>query len=62
MYIYVYTYMYKYVYTYEHINTHTHVYTHLDGRIEGWLRIVGSLKVYVSIAQYRLFYRALLQK
>ena len=27
-----------------------------------WLRYVGSLKSYVSFAQYRLFYRALLQK
>ena len=28
----------------------------------GWLRVVGSLKLYVSFAEYRLFYRALLQK
>ena len=28
----------------------------------GWLRLVGSLKSYVSFAEYRLFYRALLQK
>jgi len=28
----------------------------------GWLRFVGSLKSYVSFAEYRLFYRALLQK
>ena len=28
----------------------------------GWLRLVGSLKSYVSVAEYRLFYRALLQK
>ena len=27
-----------------------------------WLRLVGSLKSYVSFAEYRLFYRALLQK
>ena len=27
-----------------------------------WLRLVGSLKVQVSLAEYRLFYRALLQK
>jgi len=27
----------------------------------GWLRLVGSLKLYVSFAEYRLFYRALLQ-
>ena len=28
----------------------------------GWLRLVGSLKIYVSFAEYCLFYRALLQK
>jgi len=28
----------------------------------GWLRSVGSTKLYVSFAEYRLFYRALLQK
>ena len=27
----------------------------------GWLRLVGSLKSYVSFAEYCLFYRALLQ-
>ena len=28
----------------------------------GWLRLVGSLKLHVSFAEYSLFYRALLQK
>jgi len=28
----------------------------------GWLRWVGSIKLWVSFAEYRLFYRALLQK
>jgi len=28
----------------------------------GWLRLVVSLKSYISFAEYRLFYRALLQK
>ena len=28
----------------------------------GWLPLVGSLKLQVSFAEYRLFYRALLQK
>jgi len=28
----------------------------------GWLRLVGSLKLQVSIEEYSLFYRALLQK
>jgi len=30
--------------------------------IMGWLRLVGSLKLYASFAEYRLLYRALLQK
>jgi len=28
----------------------------------GWLRLVGSLELQVSFAEYRLFYKALLQK
>jgi len=28
----------------------------------GWLRLVGSLKLWVSSAEYHLFHRALLQK
>jgi len=28
----------------------------------GWLRLVGSLKIWVSFAEYCLFYRAFLQK
>jgi len=28
----------------------------------GWLRSVGSFKLHISFAEYRLFYRALLQK
>jgi len=28
----------------------------------GWLRSVGSIRLWVSFAEYRLFYRALLQK
>jgi len=27
----------------------------------GWLRLVGSFKLYISFAEYSLFYRALLQ-
>ena len=27
-----------------------------------WLGLVGSIKLYVSFAEYRLFYRSLLQK
>ena len=28
----------------------------------GWLRLVGSLKSYVSFAEYRLIYRVILQQ
>ena len=35
--------------------THSHV-------VMGWLRLVGSLKSYVSFAEYGLFYRAFLPK
>jgi len=31
-------------------------------RYRGWLRLVGSMKLQVSFAEYSLFYRALLQK
>ena len=41
-----------------------HSWQHHNCRIKrmGWLRLVGSLKLQVSFAEYRLFYRALLQK
>ena len=38
-----------------HSNAHT---TYMGG----WLRLVGSIKLHISFAEYRLFYRALLQK
>jgi len=43
--------------SYIHIRTlHPYMYP------MGWLRSVGSIKLWVSFAEYRLFYRALLQK
>jgi len=33
-----------------------------EKRPMGWLRLVGSLKLLVSFAEYHLFYKALLQK
>ena len=45
--------------------------SHFSGRIShigksllnmGWLTLVGSIKLYVSFAEYHLFYRAPLQK
>jgi len=46
-----------------------YVYMHLNMHVcekicvsMGWLPLVGSLKLYVSFAEYPLFYRALLQK
>jgi len=42
---------------------HPCIYGLIDGYIDmGWLRLVGSIKLQVSFAEYRLFYRALLQK
>jgi len=44
---------------------HTSIINYLRAmhiRIMGWLRLVGSLKLQVSFAEYHLFYRVLLQK
>ena len=50
---------------------HTHAHTHIlllksqpatQVLCMGWLRSVGSIRLQVSFAEYRLFYRALLQK
>jgi len=38
------------------------LYSHRIALHMRWLQLVGSLKLSVSFAQYRLFYRALLQK
>ena len=46
------------IFTCEYMYTH-HMCAYID---MGWLRLVGSLKLQVSFAEYRLFYRALLQK
>ena len=45
-----------------HIHVHTLVYDNLESAGMGWLRLVGSFKLYVSFAEYRLLYRAVLQK
>jgi len=36
--------------------------SHASRLTMGWLRLVGSLKLQVSFAEYSLFYRALLRK
>jgi len=41
----------------QYMHSHSHSNTHM-----GWLRLVGSSKLYVSLAEYSLFYRALFQK
>jgi len=51
--------------TFTHTNVlHTRVCAHMNESCHtvsmGWLRLVGSLKLYVSSAEYRLFYKALL--
>ena len=57
-------------YTYM-LHTHTCIYTCMHEHacqqmltitLIGWLRLVGSLKLQVSFAEYCIFYRALLQK
>ena len=70
--IHIFTYMFRYIHIYKYgifINTlyssseidpgipFLHTYIHM-----GWLRSVGSIKLYVSFAEYCLFCRALLQK
>ena len=42
---------------YKHVNTDRQYNSTV-----GWLTLVGSLKLQVSSAEYRLFYRAFLQK
>jgi len=59
MYIYKLIYICIYIYIYIYISTHLYVHTHIH---MGWLRLVGSIKLKDFFAEYRLFYRALLQK
>jgi len=74
IYIYIYythTYIYVYVYIYINLFIHTYIYMSqttqlvsvlMSAETTGWLRLVGSIKLYVSFAEYSLFYRSLLQK
>ena len=43
------------------LRTRTHNPLNIFSRME-WLPLVSSLKLQVSFAEYRLFYRALMQK
>jgi len=56
----------KYLYTHEwvmpYVNWSIEWLMYAVFCLMGWLRLVGSLKLYVSFAEYRLFYRTLLQK
>jgi len=47
-----------------HAHTHIHAKTHKlrRGTSIGWLRMIGSLNLYVSFAEYCLLYRALLRQ
>ena len=57
--------MHAFVHIHAHLHTH---YTHAHARVYmflclcaglwGWLRLVGSLKLQVSFAEYHIFYRA----
>jgi len=69
IYLPIYLCMYVYVsYTYVYVCIHMkYICVRLDSMTWanlciGWLRWVGSIKLYVSFVEYRLFYRALLQK
>ena len=46
--------------THRHTQTHTDTHRHTARRMSGC--VVGSLQLWVSFAEYRLFYRAFLQK
>ena len=60
----VYTYIYIYgVTTISRLLTNLYPYVKIYRYADmGWLRLVGSLKLQVSFAEYRLYHRALLQK
>ena len=45
----------------QHTATHCNALQHTACGM-GWLRLVGCLKLYISFAEHRHFYRALLQK
>ena len=51
----VYSYVYTCTFKYSYVDTYTYIHM-------GWLRLVGSIKLQVSFAEYHFFYRALLQK
>jgi len=73
IYVYIHTYMYIYIYksiiiyikgyknVYVCIYIHMYMYLYIFKHM-GWLQLVGSLKLQVSLAEYCLFNRALLQK
>ena len=66
--MYIYMYMYLHTYTYTHIYAYMYmslIYAYVCICVRqhmGWLRLVGSIKLWVSFAEYHLFYRAFLQK
>jgi len=50
-----------YIDIYVYIDTYVHIQV-LRKSPMGWLRLVDSLELQVSFAEYRLFYREILQK
>jgi len=75
IFIYISTYPYLCIHTYLYINAYRYIsvyryayYKQTQGEAYmsqagmGWLRSVESIKLWVSFAEYLLFYRALLQK
>jgi len=49
-------------FSYTHMHTLAPMRTQTRRDTMGWLRLVRSLKLWVSLTEYSLFYRALLQK
>ena len=71
IYIHIYTYIYMYVcirwYLFERVRVCVSVGVRVCACVYsniyiGWLTLVGSIKLYVSFAEYSLFYRGVLQK
>jgi len=61
MYIYMYMYVYISMYMYVYVRIYVYTFVYISIRVR-WLRLVGSFKSYVSLAEYSHFYVAYLQK
>jgi len=66
MHVYIYACIHVYKYACIHVFMHACMYNNMSRKCAnvymGWLRLVGSLQIQVSFAEYNLFNRALLQR